>query len=158
MSILVTDDMSVLPGLGANHFYTNIYWTFDTFADSRRLSYHIFKYICYNTAPWVILSISVSVEQWKQVCFHRFQMAAIYNLLVGFRLQKYHKGFLDKGVTDERDFIDSVTDEDLQEMGKTRCKILNANIHKTRQSGLVIFLKAIKSTQKHFSNLFSQMS
>ncbi|CAL8323487.1 unnamed protein product [Arctogadus glacialis] len=44
-------------------------------------------------------------------------MAAIYNLLEGFRLQNYHKVFLDKGVKDERDFIDSVTDEDLQEMG-----------------------------------------
>ncbi|XP_030218753.1 uncharacterized protein LOC115548347 isoform X1 [Gadus morhua] len=45
------------------------------------------------------------------------QMEAIYHLLESYRLEKYYKVFLDKGVADERDFIDSVTDEDLQEMG-----------------------------------------
>ena len=81
-------------------------------------------------------------------------MEAIYHLLESYRLEKYYKVFLDKGVADERDFIDSVTDEDLQEMGKTRSKLLNTNIHgpDNRQSGLLLFLKEIKSTQKTFSD------
>ncbi|CAL8323499.1 unnamed protein product [Arctogadus glacialis] len=45
------------------------------------------------------------------------QMAAIYNLLERYRLENYYKGFLDIGVADERDFIDSVSDEDLDTMG-----------------------------------------
>ena len=46
-------------------------------------------------------------------------MGAIYNLLDKFRLQSYYKRFLDIGVTDERDFIDSLTEEDLDQLGKT---------------------------------------
>ena len=46
-------------------------------------------------------------------------MTAIYNLLDKFRLESYYKGFCDIGVKDERDFIDSVTVEDLEQIGKT---------------------------------------
>ena len=63
------------------------------------------------------------------VCVKRvrwYQMAAIYNVLERHRLENYYKGFLDIGVADERDFIDSVTDEDLDKMGKTRR--LNPNV------------------------------
>ena len=45
-------------------------------------------------------------------------MAAVYTILERFRLEHYYKGFLDIGVTDERDFVDSVADEDLDKMGK----------------------------------------
>ena len=61
-------------------------------------------------------------------------MGAIYNLLDQFRLTDYYKKFIDIGVTDERDFIDSLTEEDLDKLGKTRpitrresCLDLNPN-------------------------------
>jgi len=46
-------------------------------------------------------------------------MVAIYHLLEEFRLEAYYKKFLDMGVTDERDFLDSVTDKDLDTLGET---------------------------------------
>lgn len=45
-------------------------------------------------------------------------MDAIYNLLDRHRLQSYYNKFVELGVKDERDFIDSVTDEDLKNFGK----------------------------------------
>ncbi|CAL8280710.1 unnamed protein product [Lota lota] len=47
------------------------------------------------------------------------QMAAIYNLLERYRLEHNYKIFLDIGVTDERDFIDRGTDEDLEKWGQS---------------------------------------
>ncbi|KAK0153054.1 putative bifunctional E2/E3 enzyme R795 [Merluccius polli] len=44
-------------------------------------------------------------------------MAAVYTILERFRLEHYYKGFLDIGVTDDRDFVDGVADEDLDKMG-----------------------------------------
>lgn len=50
-------------------------------------------------------------------------MAAIFNLLEQHRLQSYYSKFLELGVKDERDFLDGVTDEDLNRLGKvTECK------------------------------------
>lgn len=50
-------------------------------------------------------------------------MDAIYNLLERHRLQSYYNKFLQLGVKDERDFIDSVTEENLNNFGKiTRVK------------------------------------
>ncbi|CAL8352949.1 unnamed protein product [Boreogadus saida] len=46
-----------------------------------------------------------------------YKMDAIYNLLDTFRLTEYYKRFLDIGVTDVRDFIDSLTEEDLNQIG-----------------------------------------
>lgn len=46
-------------------------------------------------------------------------MDAIYNLLARNRLEGYYKKFLDLGVKDERDFIDSVTEENLTQLGKS---------------------------------------
>ncbi len=45
-------------------------------------------------------------------------MAAIFNLLQQHRLESYYNKFLQLGVRDERDFIDGVTDEDLNNIGK----------------------------------------
>lgn len=45
-------------------------------------------------------------------------MDAIFNLLEKHRLQSYYNKFLQFGVKDERDLIDSVTDEDLNNLGK----------------------------------------
>ncbi|XP_039978454.1 uncharacterized protein LOC120786824 isoform X2 [Xiphias gladius] len=44
-------------------------------------------------------------------------MDAIFNLLEKHRLQCYYNQFLQLGVKDERDFIDGVTDEDLNNLG-----------------------------------------
>ncbi|XP_026156317.1 uncharacterized protein LOC113126493 [Mastacembelus armatus] len=44
-------------------------------------------------------------------------MGAIYNLLEKHRLQSYYNKFLQLGVNDERDFIDSISDEDLNNLG-----------------------------------------
>ncbi|XP_071375493.1 uncharacterized protein [Centroberyx affinis] len=44
-------------------------------------------------------------------------MGAIFNLLEQHRLESYYNQFLQLGVRDERDFIDGVTDEDLNNMG-----------------------------------------
>ncbi|XP_026203682.1 uncharacterized protein LOC113153966 [Anabas testudineus] len=59
--------------------------------------------------------LSCSALQLKHV-----KMDAIYNLLDRHRLQSYYNKFLQLGVKDERDFIDSVTDEDLNSFGFTQ--------------------------------------
>lgn len=50
-------------------------------------------------------------------------MGAIFNLLEQHRLQSYYMKFHELGVRDERDFLDGVTEEDLNNIGKvTECK------------------------------------
>ncbi|XP_035849908.1 uncharacterized protein LOC116063676 isoform X2 [Sander lucioperca] len=44
-------------------------------------------------------------------------MDAIFNLLAQHRLESYYLKFRERGVKDERDFIDGVTDEDLNNIG-----------------------------------------
>ncbi|TMS09657.1 Protein THEM6 [Larimichthys crocea] len=44
-------------------------------------------------------------------------MAAIFNILQKFRLESYYNQFFQLGVKDERDFLDSITDEDLNNLG-----------------------------------------
>ncbi|KAG7454163.1 bifunctional E2/E3 enzyme R795-like isoform 3 [Solea senegalensis] len=44
-------------------------------------------------------------------------MDALFKLLSQYRLGSYHTPFLQIGVSDEQDFLDSVTDEDLQNLG-----------------------------------------
>ncbi|KAM8747665.1 uncharacterized protein AB9X84_015607 [Acanthopagrus schlegelii] len=44
-------------------------------------------------------------------------MAAVFNLLEQHRLQAYYNKFVQLGVKDERDFLDGVTDEDLNNLG-----------------------------------------
>ncbi|KAM4552700.1 uncharacterized protein PAE49_016089 [Odontesthes bonariensis] len=45
------------------------------------------------------------------------KMSAVFNLLQQHRLESYYNQFLQLGVKDERDFLDGVTDEDLNNMG-----------------------------------------
>lgn len=45
-------------------------------------------------------------------------MAAIFNLLQQHRLESYYSKFLQLGVKDERDFLDGVTDQDLNDLGE----------------------------------------
>ncbi|XP_032437825.1 uncharacterized protein LOC116731986 [Xiphophorus hellerii] len=47
-------------------------------------------------------------------------MSATYNLLANHRLEAYYNKFLELGVKDERDFVDSVTEEDLTNLGLTQ--------------------------------------
>ena len=54
------------------------------------------------------------------VTVHFFQMANIYTLLEKHRLERFYKKFLDLGVKDERDFLDGISDEDLNNIGKSR--------------------------------------
>lgn len=49
-----------------------------------------------------------------------FQMAKIYTLLEKHRLGRFYNKFLDLGVQEERDFLDGISDEDLNNMGKSR--------------------------------------
>ncbi|XP_030286797.1 uncharacterized protein LOC115589785 isoform X1 [Sparus aurata] len=44
-------------------------------------------------------------------------MGAVFNLLEQHRLQEYYNKFVQLGVKDERDFLDGVTDEDLNNLG-----------------------------------------
>lgn len=43
---------------------------------------------------------------------------AVFSLLEQHRLESYYNQFVQLGVKDERDFLDSVTDEDLNDLGK----------------------------------------
>lgn len=43
-------------------------------------------------------------------------MGAVFNLLEQHRLQEYYNKFVQLGVKDERDFLDGVTDEDLNNL------------------------------------------
>lgn len=58
-------------------------------------------------------------------------MGAIFNLLEQHRLESYYNQFIQLGVKDERDFLDGVTDEDLNSLGKKR-KLLNLQLNLAR--------------------------
>ena len=45
-------------------------------------------------------------------------MGAVFNLLEQHRLESFYNKFLQLGVKEEQDFLDGVTDEDLNNMGK----------------------------------------
>ncbi|XP_032381438.1 uncharacterized protein LOC116695341 isoform X2 [Etheostoma spectabile] len=64
-------------------------------------------------------------------------MDAIFNLLERHRLESYYLKFVEFGVKDERDFIDGVTDEDLNNIGlsqveKNRFSSMKDNIRRLR--------------------------
>lgn len=46
-------------------------------------------------------------------------MDAVFSRLEQYRLESYYNQFLQLGVKDERDFLDGVTGEDLNEIGET---------------------------------------
>lgn len=54
-------------------------------------------------------------------------MDTIFNLLKRYRLESYFKQFCQLGVKDERDFLDSVTDEDLNSLGKVYFVVFNSS-------------------------------
>ncbi|XP_023254456.1 uncharacterized protein LOC111648935, partial [Seriola lalandi dorsalis] len=65
------------------------------------------------------------------------KMDVIFNLLEKHRLEPYYNKFLQLGVKDERDFIDSVTEEDLTNLGlsqveKNRYSMMTKNIGRFR--------------------------
>lgn len=45
-------------------------------------------------------------------------MGVVFNILERFRLESYFNQFFQLGVKDERDFLDGVTDEDLNNLGE----------------------------------------
>ncbi|XP_072219245.1 uncharacterized protein [Leuresthes tenuis] len=66
-------------------------------------------------------------------------MSAVFNLLQQHRLESYYNQFLQLGVKDERDFLDGVTDEDLNNMGlshveKNRFSAMRKLIQRLRAS------------------------
>ncbi|KAM9719397.1 uncharacterized protein ACNS7B_020239 isoform 1-T2 [Menidia menidia] len=68
-------------------------------------------------------------------------MSAVFKLLQQHRLESYHSQFLQLGVKDERDFLDGVTDEDLNDMGLSR-------VEKNRFSTMRTFLQRLQSPQR----------
>ncbi|XP_042354028.1 uncharacterized protein LOC121951668 [Plectropomus leopardus] len=64
-------------------------------------------------------------------------MDAVFSVLKQFRLESYHKQFLQLGVKDERDFLDGIIDEDLNNIGlshveKNRFSAMKNFIHSCR--------------------------
>ncbi|KAK7898811.1 hypothetical protein WMY93_019664 [Mugilogobius chulae] len=60
-----------------------------------------------------------TIEASSGVPFSRSTMDKIYCLLKKYRLQSYYSSFQKLGVVDEKDLVDSVTDEDLTSLGFT---------------------------------------
>lgn len=65
------------------------------------------------------------------------KMGAIFNLLEQHRLESFYMKFLQLGVKDERDFLDGVTDDDLNSLGlsqveKTRFSAMKDKIRRLR--------------------------
>ncbi|XP_023142303.2 uncharacterized protein LOC111579297 isoform X2 [Amphiprion ocellaris] len=63
-------------------------------------------------------------------------MGAIFNLLEQFRLESYYSQFVQLGVKDERDFLDGVTDEDLNQLGFS-------HVEKNRFSAMKTFVQRL---------------
>ncbi|XP_047460299.1 uncharacterized protein LOC125019522 [Mugil cephalus] len=86
-------------------------------------------------------------------------MDAIYNLLEKHRLEKFYNKFRELGVKDERDFIDSVTDEDLTKFGfsqveRNRFIAMKKDIGRFRAPGQSAAAPVQKSVQS-FSLLYT---
>ncbi|XP_030597381.1 uncharacterized protein LOC115788488 [Archocentrus centrarchus] len=86
-------------------------------------------------------------------------MAAIYNLLVKHRLEAHYNKFLELGVTDERDFIDSITDEDLTNLGltqveKTRFSTMKREIGRFRAPAQPV-ARTVQKLMKAFNLLYT---
>ncbi|XP_071347785.1 uncharacterized protein [Trachinotus anak] len=85
------------------------------------------------------------------------QMGAIFNLLEQHRLESYYNQFLQLGVKDERDFLDGVTDEDLNNLGlshveKNRFSAMKNFIQKLRApEGQVKTVKPVRKSVEAFS-------
>ncbi|XP_061587427.1 uncharacterized protein LOC133452223 [Cololabis saira] len=68
-------------------------------------------------------------------------MVSIFNLLERHRLQSFYNQFLQLGVKDEMDFLDGVTDEDLNNMGLSQ-------VEKTRFSTMKNFIQKLRAPQR----------
>ncbi|XP_073347040.1 uncharacterized protein [Pagrus major] len=66
------------------------------------------------------------------------QMGALFNILEQFRLESYYNQFFQLGVKDERDFLDGVTDEDLNNIGLS-------HVEKNRFSALKNFVQRLRA-------------
>ncbi|KAA0715789.1 hypothetical protein E1301_Tti013876 [Triplophysa tibetana] len=71
--------------------------------------------------------------------FRLAQMEKIYKLLEKFRLQEFYKRFLDFGIKEEQDFIDSVNDETLKDLGLSQAEM-------ARYQSMITYLQRIGST------------
>ncbi|XP_029309683.1 uncharacterized protein LOC115022742 [Cottoperca gobio] len=67
-------------------------------------------------------------------------MDAIFNTLQQFRLESYYKQFVQFGVKDARDFLDSVTDEDLDNIGLS-------HVEKNRFSAMKSFIQRLRAPE-----------
>lgn len=68
-------------------------------------------------------------------------MDAIFNTLEQFRLVSYHSQFVQLGVKDEMDFLDSITDDDLNSIGKVNFNLKPKTVKtfKSMKSTSVVF-------------------
>ncbi|XP_054873845.1 uncharacterized protein ube2a isoform X2 [Amphiprion ocellaris] len=87
------------------------------------------------------------------------KMDAIFHLLKSHRLEAFYNKFLQLGITDERDFIDGVTDEDLTNLGlshveKNRFAAMKATIGRFRAPAHPASTSVQKSV-KSFSVLYT---
>ncbi|KAM4605247.1 uncharacterized protein ACJ7VT_017521 [Polymixia lowei] len=68
-------------------------------------------------------------------------MGAIFNLLEQHRLESYYNQFLQLGVKDERDFIDGISDEDLDKIGLT-------HVEKNRFTNMIKFIQKLRAPER----------
>ncbi|XP_044074806.1 uncharacterized protein LOC122886540 [Siniperca chuatsi] len=68
-------------------------------------------------------------------------MGAIFNILEQFRLESYYNQFFQLGVKDERDFLDGITDEDLNNIGLS-------HVEKNRFSAMKNFIQRLRAPER----------
>ncbi|XP_074544926.1 uncharacterized protein LOC141804413 isoform X2 [Halichoeres trimaculatus] len=73
-------------------------------------------------------------------------MGAIFNMLEQFRLETYYNQFFQLGIKDERDFLDSVTDEDLNNMGLS-------HVEKNRFSAMKNFIQRLRAPERQVQSV-----
>ncbi|XP_069013785.1 uncharacterized protein [Embiotoca jacksoni] len=73
-------------------------------------------------------------------------MGAVVNLLEQFRLESYYNQFLHLGVKDERDFVDGLSDEDLNNMGLT-------HVEKNRFSAMKNFIQTLNAPERQVQSV-----
>ncbi|KAM7383816.1 hypothetical protein PAMA_011264 [Pampus argenteus] len=84
---------------------------------------------------------SVTTQLLRFILKH-IRMEAIFNLLKENRLESYYQRFQQLGVKDERDFIDSVTDADLNSLGFSQ-------VEKTRFSKMKTYIGRFRAPANH---------
>ncbi|XP_035525876.1 uncharacterized protein LOC118334163 [Morone saxatilis] len=68
-------------------------------------------------------------------------MDAMFNMLERFRLESYYNQFFQLGVKDERDFVDGVTDEDLNNIGLS-------HVERNRFSAMKTFIQRLRAPER----------